>query len=1118
MAAKSLNNTLSNYSYVTNKLTNKSNNNKYNQKIGMTKTENAHFFEIVAGQLDNKKIAHIEKEENNLILKFDQDFFNCVKFNDDNFSDSDLGKLLKKPLKLNASVSGSPSIILKEKTSNELILSVICDNEEQLSITFNALGVSINQNGNIHKGLLDKNQFPELSKENCTNTFNMSTNFFEEILKGNVDYRTDKIKGKNDAKLTDYPPFLWGLYFDLIEFKKDKNDFYENPISDTNLISYELDGAKYAFVKKNNDVFFYSRPNNGASSLKQINVNTNKNNRHEVWLYEDNSKNKFLVVGYSTNSYLKLPIPDGDEQAQVFLNNFNEKICNIHKDNRKKNKYYGFPVYKKDPRKMFEYKFGVRGTSDEFDFDEDSEQNNNEHDPKDKKPEDKKPEDKKPEEDKKDDDEKKDSSTSEEPREYKFNTKFYGDMFTTLSFFALIAAALLPGIGALFIGLSMGCMAGAITSYAVDGYKLSIQPSIKKIKNNDYTKFKTNDKSLQKDLENLKVSQKVMQDFIAKADENSFTKQFVDLYNENGLQKEHLDFAQKYSLVTGTNPDLKTLMQLENFRNETNPEEKNRIKEEILSKFDEVERTDKEQQLFGQSPLFDIEQLNVQQDINQDLEIILNKEDKDEKIKLQNSFIEKYLPSVERENLEITRASLFDNKKDIKEFNFNLEHLINSEKLIINDKERTIKLIEKNNIDYLINLFSNRDEKECTKMFADYGEVVARRFAYGKNLSQVELKKFIKVLPKTLQEDAINYISLKFDNIDKAINLLHEKIEKNVDNEKALNETYNFIEILLNSKNQQSNKDLNNLSEELRNKISRLTNDNNISLTNALIKIVNDEDNNIHKRICSILSIKNFEISADDLSIKVKHGEEKSFSLDIENFKTLIENKKKENNENSTRECLVLSKVLGEDFIKNEISTLKSQDEENENETTSGEISEDDKKYQNQEKANKDFTEIQSTLNKDLSKLEQNLNSSTMNKTDLNENVQNIIDKIDGISEISNLNLKKKKIESLKTKLEEFKNNNDVNKSKIRKTIKEIRDLLSSIEKKNNKSLTKTNKKLVSSQNLQKLPTGKQVSKNIKTFNLDNFQSYINQNLDVNVNEYEENNENVYTNEDEREM
>lgn len=1105
-----------NYSYVTNTLTNKSNNHKYNQKIGMTKTKNAPFFEIAAGQFNDKKIAHIEKKGNNLILKFDQDFFNCVKFNDDNFSDSDLGKLIKEPLKLNASVSGSPSIILKEQTSNELILSVICDNEEQLSITFNALGVSINQNGNIHKGLLDKNEFPELSKENCTNTFNMSTNFFEEILKGNVDYRTDKIKGKNDAKLTDFPPFLWGLYFDLIELKKDKADFYQETISDKNLISYELDGAKYAFVKNNNDVFFYSKPNNNKpSSLKQINVNTNKNNRHEVWLYEDSSKNKFLVVGYSGNQYLKLPIPKDNDKAKEFLNNFNNKICNIRKDIRAKNKYFDYPVSKQDPRKLFEYKFGVRGTSDEFDFDEDTTENLAPENPAPENPApEKSDEDKKEDNDKKEDDDKKEDTLEEEPKEYKLKTSFYGDMFATLSFFALIAMAFFPGLGVLFAGISVACMAGSITMYAADGYKLSVQPSIKKIKDNDYTKFKTNDKALQKDLENLKVSQKVMQDFIENADNNSFTKNFVDLYNKNGIQKEHLDFAQNYSLVAGTTPDLKTLIQLENFRNETNPEEKDKIKEEILNNFEAAERTDKEQQLFGQSPLFDIEQLNVQQDINQDLDFILNEEDKDEKIKLQNSFIEKYFPSLE-ENLETTRSGLFDNKKDIKEFNFNLEHLINSEKLIINDKERNIKLIEENNIDYLINLFSNRDEKECTKMLADYGEVVARRFAYGKNLSQVQLTKFINVLPENLQEDAIKYISQKFDNIDKAINLLHEKIEKNVSNEKSFNETYNFIEILLNSKNQQSDKVLNTLSEELRNKITNLKNSNNMSLTNALIEIANNEDNNIHKRICSILSIKNFEITnTNDLSIKIKNqnGSEKTFTLDIENFKTLIENKKKENNENSTRECLVLSKVLGEDFIKNEIITLKSQGKDNENETTSGEISENDKKYQDQENTNKNFTETYSELNKNLSKLDQNLNSSTINKTELNSNIGIMIDNLRNISSLN------KKIKSKIKKLEEFRNNNDVNKSKIRKTIKEIRDLLSSIEKKNNKSLTKTNKELVSSQNLQKLPTGKQVSKNIKTFNLDGFQDYINQNLNVNVNENKESNGNDHEVEDESEM
>lgn len=1069
---------------ITNRI--KYNNQNYTQIISMNDdkaTDNVlSLFKVFVGQ---QTIAQLIEKDSSYSFKFDKEGFSALNF-DNNFKGSELEKIIKDDeLKIITSTDKDIPVTLKEKNNKEFVFEVEStkkDVSKAFKITIDAVSITIDYDGKkyladiteIEKEKLSESTQKkfELDKKKPIFSFDVNSSLYEKLVPDNI----------KDLKSSNLPLYMLTQYVDLLQ---SNNITDENQSIDAKNINDKLKVFKYSFTPENKDNYFaFVKEGEATHILFGKKLGKIKDCKLYYSLNNKKEKEYSLIISIGKDENVKLNLSSlGDEQGKEFLQNFDKNIQPIVPPSSKVSKtdsHWGFIAQPMDDRKAINYEINKNGitSSIEKKQHETSNADNKSAESKETKAE---------ESEEKDENEKED-------KKHKFNTKFFGDLFTTLSFFSLIAAALIPGLGAVMAGFAVAFMAGGAISYSVDSYELSIHQSVKKLKENAYTQFRENDSALQKAKANLKEAQASLQNAIESSNEDSFTKQFIDLYKENGIVKENINLAQRYNFATGKDADLETLTNLEMYEAETNKTKKEELKEEILNKFDEEKRSDIEQKLFNQPSFFDIEQLNVQEDVYNDLQQIQNEENKEEKLKYQNDFVKRYFPSVSEEELEKTREYLFDKSKGTEEFNLNLSNYINIEKIYTNTKERNIKLIEENKIDYLINLFSKREEKECTKMLSDYGETIVRRFAYGKEFSETQLKKFIHVLPQKLQEQSSNLLKQKSDKICKSIDALHKSIEFNVNENNKLDQAFNFLKYTIISDNISSNKVddiLKHLPEEVSKKAETALKKAKITLEEGktaleegktlkefLVKEIN-KNTKMHKYLCSILNLKKFKVN-DDLTLQAtfKNGTEKNVMLSEQNLNNLINKCKKENNSNSTRQSLVLANILGEDAIKREIKTVKNEFEKGKYsaETKDKELIKADIKYKEHEDYLKDFQSITNNITTKIKTILKEIKQTVFDENSLKKQFDELKKELEKIESKKGV---KKSIEKSISQLNNLKDN--LNKKNIKKAFSKISKILTKINKKRNKQLARQNKKTIKKQNYTSNKSGKEAKATAKS-------------------------------------
>ncbi len=1064
---------------ITNRI--KYNNQNYTQIVSMNDdkaTDNVlSLFKIFVGQ---QTIAQLIEKDSSYSFKFDKEGFSALNF-DNNFKGSELEKIIKDDeLKIITSTDKDIPVTLKEKNNKELVFEVEStkkDVSKAFKITIDAVSITIDYDGKkyladiteIEKEKLSESTQKkfELDKKKPIFSFDVNSSLFEKLVPDNI----------KDLKSSNLPLYMLTQYVDLLQ---SNNITDENQSIDAKNINDKLKVFKYSFTPENKDNYFaFVKEGEATHILFGKKLGKIKDCKLYYSLNNKKEKEYSLIISIGKDENVKLNLSSlGDEQGKEFLQNFDKNIQPIVPPSSKVSKtdsHWGFIAQPMDDREAINYEINKNGIT--FSIEKKQHETSN--------ADNKSAESKKT---KAEESEEKDENKKED-KKHKFNTKFFGDLFTTLSFFSLIASALIPGLGAIMAGFAVAFMAGGAISYSVDSYELSIHKSVKKLKENAYTQFRENDSALQKAKANLKEAQASLQNAIESSNEDSFTKQFINLYKENGIVKENINLAQRYNFATGKDADLETLINLEKYETETNKNKKEKLKEEILNKFDEEKRSDIEQKLFNQSSFFDIEQLNVQGDVYNNLNQIEDEKNKEERLKLQNDFVKRYFPSVSEEKVEETRKKLFDDSKDREAFSSNLSNYINIEKIYTNTKERNIKLIEENKIDYLINLFSKREEKECTKMLSDYGETIARRFAYGKEFSETQLRKFIQVLPQKLQEQSNNLLKQKFNKIDRSIDNLHQSTKSNVDENNKLDQAFNFLKYTINSNKipfDEFNDVLKYLPEDISTKAKTALKEGK-TFKEFLVKEIN-KNTKMHKYLCSILNLKKFKVN-DDLTLQAtfKNGTEKNVMLSEQNLNNLIERYKKENNSNSTRKNLILSNILSEKFIEKEIKNTKKIFNKNKQlgDVKEQDVIKPDQIYRNIEETKKYFIEEEKIINQLLNSIDKNLNNTNFDKTLFENDLKSLIDNINLVKNIVNNGM----ITLIFNELKEQQTN--FNSNKIKSTLKDIKMILETTQKGLSKQLAKQNKKTIQKQNYISNKSGKEIQSSIKLITKPEIQDYI---------------------------
>ena len=774
---------------ITNRI--KYNNQNYTQIVSMNDdkaTDNVlSLFKIFVGQ---QTIAQIIKKDSSYSFKFDKEGFSALNF-DNNFKGSELEKIIKDDeLKIITSTDKDIPVTLKEKNNKELVFEVEStkkDVSKAFKITIDAVSITIDYDGKkyladiteIEKEKLSESTQKkfELDKKKPIFSFDVNSSLFEKLVPDNI----------KDLKSSNLPLYMLTQYVDLLQ---SNNITDENQSIDAKNINDKLKVFKYSFTPENKDNYFaFVKEGEATHILFGKKLGKIKDCKLYYSLNNKKEKEYSLIISIGKDENVKLNLSSlGDEQGKEFLQNFDKNIQPIVPPSSKVSKtdsHWGFIAQPMDDREAINYEINKNGIT--FSIEKKQHETSN--------ADNKSAESKKT---KAEESEEKDENKKED-KKHKFNTKFFGDLFTTLSFFSLIASALIPGLGAIMAGFAVAFMAGGAISYSVDSYELSIHKSVKKLKENAYTQFRENDSALQKAKANLKEAQASLQNAIESSNEDSFTKQFINLYKENGIVKENINLAQRYNFATGKDADLETLINFEKYEAESDKAKKEQLKQEILNKVDEEIRNEIEQKLFKNSSFFDIEQVNVQENVYNDLRQIEKEKNKEQKLNLQIDFIKKHLPSLSEEQVEETSRKLFNDSKNMEEFNSNLRNYISNEKIYTRIKERNIQIIENNKIDFVANLFSKREEKECIKMLNDYSEVIAKKYNHGKILKKTKFKKFIESLPKNLQQQSINLFANKFSkngqNYQQIINLLTE--QNTLNNEHSLlkeNEYENTVE------------------------------------------------------------------------------------------------------------------------------------------------------------------------------------------------------------------------------------------------------------------------------------------------------------------------------------
>ncbi len=230
------------------------------------------------------------------------------------------------------------------------------------------------------------------------------------------------------------------------------------------------------------------------------------------------------------------------------------------------------------------------------------------------------------------------------PWKPKLNTTFWGETAMPLvAFFALVACAL-TGIGALAV-LAIAAVAVSGVLIAIDGTELTINRSIKGLRDNKYSKFRSLDNECEHGKQNFKENSAEMVDFVEKAGDEDFASEFLGYYGDYGIAKEVVNYAERYTEAMGREPDEETLQKFTEFNMISDPVERQRKIDEYLDSLSGEDKA-KVKTAFARSPFLDPDQAEIQHEACNEMRKI-ESETTTRRSEMEDRFISSFLPGVE---------------------------------------------------------------------------------------------------------------------------------------------------------------------------------------------------------------------------------------------------------------------------------------------------------------------------------------------------------------------------------------------------------------------------------------------------------------------------------------
>ncbi len=230
------------------------------------------------------------------------------------------------------------------------------------------------------------------------------------------------------------------------------------------------------------------------------------------------------------------------------------------------------------------------------------------------------------------------------PWKPKLNTTFWGETAMPLvAFFALVACAL-TGIGALAV-LAIAAVAVSGVLIAIDGTELTINRSIKGLRDNKYSKFRSLDNECEHGKQNFKENSAEMADFVEKAGDEDFASEFLGYYGDYGIAKEVVNYAERYTEAMGREPDEETLQKFTEFNMISDPVERQRKIDEYLDSLSGEDKA-KVKTAFARSPFLDSDQAEIQHEACNEMRKI-ESETTTRRSEMEDRFISSFLPGVE---------------------------------------------------------------------------------------------------------------------------------------------------------------------------------------------------------------------------------------------------------------------------------------------------------------------------------------------------------------------------------------------------------------------------------------------------------------------------------------
>lgn len=230
------------------------------------------------------------------------------------------------------------------------------------------------------------------------------------------------------------------------------------------------------------------------------------------------------------------------------------------------------------------------------------------------------------------------------PWKHKLNTTFWGETAMPLvAFFALVACAL-TGIGALAV-LAIAAVAVSGVLIAIDGTELTINRSIKGLRDNKYSKFRSLDNECEHGKQNFNENSAEMADFIEKAGDEDFASEFLGYYGDYGIAKEVVNYAERYTEAMGREPDEETLQKFTEFNMISDSVERQRKIDEYLDSLSGEDKA-KVKTAFARSPFLDSDQAEIQHEACNEMRKI-ESETTTRRSEMEDRFISSFLPGVE---------------------------------------------------------------------------------------------------------------------------------------------------------------------------------------------------------------------------------------------------------------------------------------------------------------------------------------------------------------------------------------------------------------------------------------------------------------------------------------